>query len=495
VSPMQPGQLATGGLRVPTDRQEVVFSPLRLGAAGGGGSVSRGSFGVGTPSPPGSAVQQQQRQASPQRQQQQPSSGSSSVPVGAAFLGSLSPVRTPAGASGAGSAQRPNSQLVLLSGSAVTQQQQQQQQQQRLGISSLAVGLGPGRSPAGAALHDTPQQDGGSRVLRTHSSSGGSGTATGMAAGPLHSNLGYITGTAATAAAAVDAAATAGGNSLASSIHMGLLLSPATRLSLGGASTVDEAAWSSGRPSLGSNAGDVGEAGRLSVGPPLGPAAAATLAAVAGAASRGAGGVRTTGEGVGGVSGAGSLGAGAAGGLRQQPVVMASWSSMSSNASGNVPRVPRLSLPPTLHVPDAPVPGSGNRSGASSSRNPDAGTAASLGRQQQQGGSGMPAQLPPPSPELLAHLRKSQQQQQQQQQQPEQVSTTSGLAASQLDWSAAAGSSAIGGSRQGIGSCKVSSGGAASDRDRLVSKVSAGFAPGPLQCSECVGLCGYGWFF
>jgi hypothetical protein len=334
-------------------------------------------------------------------------------------------------------------------------QQQQQQGSRASNTPPLSVGpLGSFAGAAGAAgaAGSSSNQQQSQLVLLPG----------GGAIGPLHSNLGQHAGGGAVAARG-------GGSSLASSVHMGLLLSPATRLSLGGASTIDEAVWSSGRPSLSTTDGG-GEQGRLSIG----PGAAEGLNAAA-AAAGGVGGAGLAAGPSGAAAAAATAAAAAAAAVGSKPTVMASWSSLSSNASGV--RVPRLSLPPTLHVPDAPVPGAGNRSGSSSFRGaeavagPQAGPLAAnrhqLQQQQQrllqtqelpssaeqlQGsdgqyaaavdsgnvpdeaaaaaavaagqhqpnftvkakGAGASPPLPPPPPELLMHLRQSQQQQQQQ---------------------------------------------------------------------------------
>jgi hypothetical protein len=438
----------------------------------------------------------------------------------------------------------------------------------QLAISSLAVGLGP-RSPATATAslmsRSTSQHDSRRPVWRTSSDGGAAGGTAGKGGvtrnealptgvGPLHSNLGYGAGggsnsrsgpTAAAAAAAVSASL-----SSSSQVHMGLLLSPATRLSLGGASTGDEAGCSSGRPSLGPSLGgerraSLGDGGRASLSEAMGhghtswPLSRSVSGAAAGSvgAAAAAAGEASVGDGAGCLGGAAGF-AGAA-----KPGVMASWSSWSSTASAGA-RVPRLSFAPILHVPDAPVPGSGVRSGASSSRLQEVSAGAVDGefshalsaqqqqqQQQQQAPSGSPAagvaaggrqrgssaspSLPPPPPELLAHLRLSQQQlqpqqEQQQQQDPAQKTAdpTGSLSAQQCSRRGSSGSEAAAGDselgppsgqqeasqeqqhgaagssvssssgaagcpRGGIGSCRISTAGAAADRDKLVSKVRA----------------------
>lgn len=217
----------------------------------------------------------------------------------------------------------------------------------------------------------------------------------------------------------------------------------------------------------------------------------------------------------------GGLGAGA------RPAVMASWSSLSSNASG-AGRVPRLSLPPTLHVPDVPVPGSNSQrqsaSVAGGPTNVEVGAdgedaPASVGGKQ--AGSTTSSPLPPPPAALLQHVRESQQlerqqqeehlQQEQHDQQQQKARQNVVQMARQLDARTAENepqpllprgaraqqqhdrhygvvsmgdhpSGAPVRPRQGIGSCRLSSAGstntarpaaaAAALADRLVSKVS-----------------------
>jgi hypothetical protein len=215
---------------------------------------------------------------------------------------------------------------------------------QQRGISSLAVGLSaPARPQAATAAafasggleRRRSSASGGTRLVRMGDAADNDAAPAVVQAlpGPLHVSMGFVN----VAAGHGSTSAIAGPHA---PLHTGLLLSPATRLSLGGASTGDDGGWSSsGRPSL--------------AGSDAGPAAAAATGAAA-VAERAV--------------------AAAAG--RALDALMASWGSSvaSSVAVSGGLRVPRLSLPPALHVPDAPVPNSG-RGAASTTRRSAADTA------------------------------------------------------------------------------------------------------------------------